>query len=85
MTMLFYCSVIARLDRAICLILEEFFKFAETRKGYGGRGADGAVGGGWRRRPEPGAARYGELCEPYAPSFLLLFCFAFDSWEFYGY
>lgn len=55
------------------------------RKGYGGRGADGAEGGGWRRRPEPGAARYGELCEPYAPSFLLLFCFALDSWEFYGY
>ena len=42
------------------------------RKGYGGRGADGAVGGGWRRRPEPGAARCGELCEPYAPNFLVL-------------
>lgn len=78
MAMLFYCSVITQLDRAICLILEEFFKFAQvfTRKGYGGRGADGAAGGGWRRRPEPGAARYGELCEPYAPRFLLLFCFA---------
>ena len=45
------------------------------RKGYGGRKADGAEGGGWRRRPEPGAARYGELCEPYAPSFLFFFVF----------
>ena len=52
------------------------------RKGYGGRKADGAEGGGWRRRPEPGAARYGELCEPYAPSFL--FCFVFLR-NFYGY
>ncbi|WP_296029841.1 hypothetical protein [uncultured Treponema sp.] len=42
------------------------------RKGYEGRGADGAAGGGCRRMPEPGAARYGELCEPYAPSFLVL-------------
>ena len=41
------------------------------RKGYGGREADGATGGDWRRRPKPGAARYGELCEPYAPSFIL--------------